>query len=215
MHNKTVDETTNGTGRINSFTLKEIQELDAGCKWTIDGKTFPFQCQGIRVPTLKEVFEAFPETRMVIEIKQTKPSIVKPLADLIRDYKMTEKVLVASFYHRALKEFRRECPEVATSASTLELFKFLIGNTLFKGLAKVPAIDAVQVGIRFFNIPIPFINRRTIQAARDMNIPIQAWTVNGWDDMKKMISAGVDGIITDNPSELLRTLNRHKKQISK
>ena len=34
MHNFTVDQTTDGTGAIREMTLKEIRELDAGCKFS-------------------------------------------------------------------------------------------------------------------------------------------------------------------------------------
>ena len=32
IHDATVDRTTNGTGAVNSFTLAELQQLDAGIK---------------------------------------------------------------------------------------------------------------------------------------------------------------------------------------
>ena len=33
MHDETVDRTTNGTGRVDSYTLKELKQLDAGSKF--------------------------------------------------------------------------------------------------------------------------------------------------------------------------------------
>ena len=48
MHDETVDRTTDGTGDIESMTLAELKQLDAGYDWTPDeGKTFPFRGQGI------------------------------------------------------------------------------------------------------------------------------------------------------------------------
>jgi glycerophosphoryl diester phosphodiesterase len=212
IHNETVNETTDGTGYVDTYTLERLQKLNAGYRWTADGKTFPYRSgdynpRDIRVPTLREVFERFGDRRMVIEIKQTEPSIVKPLGHLIREYGMTEKVLVASFYHGALKELRRAFPEIATSASTVELVKFVALHTILPTLSEIPDTDAIQVGIRFKNILLPFVNSRTVRAARAQNIPIQAWTVNRLDDMRRVIELEVDGIITDYPtclSELLK-----------
>lgn len=59
------------------------------------------------------------------EIKQRRPSVVRAFCELIRDYGMTDKVPVASFWSSTLNEFRRTCPEVATSASTHDAFKIL------------------------------------------------------------------------------------------
>ena len=57
MHDETVDDTTDGTGPLLSFTSAELKELDAGYDWTPDdGQTFPYRGQGITVPTLEEVF---------------------------------------------------------------------------------------------------------------------------------------------------------------
>ena len=53
MHDETVDRTTDGTGEIESMTLAELKQLDAGYSWTPDeGKTFPFRGQGITMTTL-------------------------------------------------------------------------------------------------------------------------------------------------------------------
>jgi glycerophosphoryl diester phosphodiesterase len=212
IHNKTLEETTNSTKLVKRHTLAELKELDAGYRWTADeGKTFPFRRDAskgidIRIPTLEETFRAFPQARMNIEIKQKTPSIAQPLAQMIRKYGMEDKVLIASFSHKALKEFRRECPEVATSASALELFKFVTINTLFPGSGKLPGVDAVQIGYRYFHVPLPFINKRTVRAARRLNLPIHAWTINRLDDMHRMLSLEVDGIITDYPCCLIELL---------
>ena len=84
IHDKTVDRTTNGTGPVNSFTLAELKELDAGYKWTTDGgRTFPFRGKGITVPTLEEVFTGLPNIPINIDIKQIAPSLAAPLQFMI------------------------------------------------------------------------------------------------------------------------------------
>lgn len=209
IHNATVDDTTDGMGRVNDLLFEDLNKLDAGFRWTADGgKTFPFRGRDIRIPKLEEVFQKFGDCRMIIEIKQSKPSIVTALGEMIRRFEMTEKVLVAAMRHRALKDFRRQFPEIATSASWFELLKFVTVNFFFPGLVKLPDVDAVQIGIRFGGIPLPFVNKRTVKAARKLGLPIQPWTVNRVDDMKKMIALGVDGIITDKPQTLIDLLKQ-------
>ena len=69
-HDDTVDRTTNGSGAIRDHTLTELKELDAGYHWSADGgETYPFRGKGMRIPTLEEVLEAFPKTRLNIDIK--------------------------------------------------------------------------------------------------------------------------------------------------
>jgi glycerophosphoryl diester phosphodiesterase len=205
MHNNTVDETTNGTGRINRLLLSDLKKLDAGYRWTANsGKTFPYRAKNIRVATLQEVLERFPDKRMNIEIKQSQPSIVAPLCALIEKHNMSDKVLVASFSNEDLKQFRVKCPKVATSASPDELLKFQFGNNSFVNGVSRP--DCLQVKDRIKAIQI--ITRESVATAHRLNLPIHAWTVNDIDGMKRMIALEVDGIITDYPGPLLALLDR-------
>jgi glycerophosphoryl diester phosphodiesterase len=69
IHDDTVDRTTNGSGRVNDLTLAEAQQLDAAYHYTADkGRSFPLRGKGLRIPTLKEIFQAFPDCRINIEI---------------------------------------------------------------------------------------------------------------------------------------------------
>jgi glycerophosphoryl diester phosphodiesterase len=207
MHNDRVDETTNKTGLISRFRLKDLKKLDAGYRWTADGgKTFPFRGKGITVPTLEEVFKAFPHMRMNIEIKQSEPSLVASLHEMINLHKMTDKVLVASFSHEVLRDFRRNGNGVATSASTQELLEFRLGNNSIVDRPSRP--DALQMKDRFLIVRL--LTERFVERAHHarFNLPVHAWTVNDIDGMRRMTKLGVDGIITDYPGPLLALLGR-------
>ncbi|MBA3440008.1 MAG: glycerophosphodiester phosphodiesterase [Pyrinomonadaceae bacterium] len=207
MHDQTVDRTTDGTGLVNSFTLEELRRLDAGYHWSPDGgRTFPFRGQGIIMPTLEEVFTAFPAMRMNIEMKQTEPSLVKPLCRMIRDFKMPNKVLIASFREEALAEFRHECGEVATSASSNEVRTLLTLNAVSLAAGYSPAAQAVQVPE--YGGGLHVLTRSFIDAAHNRNQQVHAWTINETADMQRIAAMGVDGIITDYPDRLLKLLGR-------
>ena len=45
MHNRTVDETTDGSGPVANYTLEEMQRLDAGYRWGPD--KFPHRGKGL------------------------------------------------------------------------------------------------------------------------------------------------------------------------
>src|SRR5215211_1592756 len=132
MHDEVVDRTTDGTGTIEELTLAELKKLDAAYQWSNDdGKTFPYRGLGIQVPVLEELFDKFPRTRYVIEIKLTQNPIDKPLCDLIRQYNMQGHVMVASFHDDAMQNFRATCPEIATSASRTEVRNFVLLGKVF------------------------------------------------------------------------------------
>jgi glycerophosphoryl diester phosphodiesterase len=210
MHDEKVDRTTDGTGLIEDLTLAELKKLDAAYKWSNDGdKTFPFRGQGIQVPTLRELFEKFPNMRYLIEIKLTQNPIDKPFCDLIREYKMQAKVIVGSFHDVAMAQFRATCPEVATGGSRGEVTKYVILGKVFLGGFVAPQYQALQVPWETSESKgIPIMTARFIREAHAKNLHVEPWTVNDPELMKQYIDWGVDGIITDRPDLMLQVLDR-------
>lgn len=207
MHDSTVDRTTNGSGRINEMTLAEIKALDAGYNWSEDdGKTYPFRGMGITMPTLEEVFTAFPDYRMNIEIKQAEPSIIEPFCQMIRDHQMENQVLVPSFNQESVKEFRQACPEVATSAGESEVIAFFVLSKLFLENIYSPKATALQVPETRSGLTV--LTQRLIDAAHRRNLEVHPWTVDETEDMQRMLDMGVDGIITDRPDLMMELLGR-------
>ncbi len=210
MHDERVDRTTDGTGLIEDLTLADLAKLDAAYQWSKDGgKTFPYRGQGIQVPTLRELFEKFPEKRFLIEIKLTENPINSPLCDLIHDYNMQGKVVVASFHDDAMALFRETCPDIATSASKGEVLPFvLLGKIFFSGWLS-PEYQSLQVPYETSeSYGIPVLTKRFIREAHQKNIHVEPWTVDDPELMKKYIEWGVDGIITDRPDLMIEVLGR-------
>jgi glycerophosphoryl diester phosphodiesterase len=208
MHDEKVDRTTNGTGLIEDLTLPELKQLDAAYQWSTDGdQTFPYRGQDIRVPTLEELFQKFPQMRYVIEIKLTQNPIDKPLCDLIRKHDMQDKVMVASFHDEAMQNFRSTCPEVATSASRGEVTRFVLLGKIFLSGFVAPHYQSIQPPYdpeESLNIPI--MTERFIREAHAKNIKVEPWTVDDPALMKQYIEWGVDGIITDRPDLMIEVL---------
>lgn len=207
FHDESVERTTDGTGRVGSMTLAELKRLDAAYRFSPDGgRSFPLRGSGVTVPTLREVFATHPHMRFNIEPKQAAVPLAAPLCRLIREQGMTERVIVGSFSGTTLGEFRRECPEVATSAATGEVASFLTLNGAGLAASYSPAMQALQVPERAGALRV--LTRDFVEAAHDHNLRVHAWTVNAEGDMRRLIELGVDGIMTDYPDRLLRVLGR-------
>ncbi len=208
MHDEKVDRTTDGSGLIEDLTLAELKGLDAAYQWSNDGgKTFPYRGQGIQVPTLRELFEKFPDMRYVIEIKLTKNPIDVPLCNLIREKNMQEKVVVASFHDDAMATFRATCPEVATSASRGEVTKFVILGKIFLSGWISPQYQSLQVPWeRSESKGIPIMTARFIRESHARHLHVEPWTVDDPALMKQYIQWGVDGIMTDRPDVMMAVL---------
>lgn len=207
MHDDTVDRTTDGSGPIQSFTLKEIQGLDAAYHWSAEGEqTFPYRGQGIGVPTLEEVFATFPDVALNIEIKQEDPPLVEPFCQLIREYEMSNRVLVASFHQETVAAFRKACPEVATSSGEGEVIALFALSKLFLEATYGPEAQAVQVPEHRSGLHV--LTPRFVDAAHGRGLEVHAWTINEAPDMQRLVALGVDGMITDYPDRLMGMLGR-------
>ena len=203
IHDTTVDRTTNGTGAVRDLTLAEIKQFDAGYVFTLDdGATYPYRGQGLTIPTLEELFEAFPGMRLGIEIKQADPiPTAEKFCTTIRQYGMQDHVLVSSFRQPNMDAFREACPEVATSATEGEVRLFFI---LFRlGLVDVltPKYHSLQVPERSGGIHL--LTQGFVNAAHRRGLVVQPWTINELEDLQRILALGVDAINTDNPDRLL------------
>lgn len=206
MHDETVDRTTDGSGALKEMSLHDIQQLDAGYRWSEDSQSYPYRGQGITVPTLEEVFAALPTMPMTIEIKQGTPSITRELCRLIQQYNKQDMVIVGSFDETALAEFRQHCPSVATSAHAGEVRTFVYLN--FAHLTRIwsPQTQAFQVPVEFGDTRI--VTPQFVRNAHARGLGVQVWTVNETAEMAQLLDMGVDGLISDRPDRLLAYLSR-------
>ncbi|CAG0937575.1 glycerophosphoryl diester phosphodiesterase [Thermoflexales bacterium] len=206
MHDQTVDRTTDGSGAIRDLTLAEIKQFDAAYDFSPDGgKSFPYRGQGVRVPTLEELFQTFPDKRFGIEIKQTEPiETAQRFCAAIRQYQVQDQVLVSSFRQENMDAFRQACPEAATSATEDEVKVFYLLNQLGLTRALTPHYSSFQVPEKSGGIQV--LTPQFINAARERNLPIMPWTINEAADLQRLIALGVKGINTDYPDRLLELL---------
>ncbi|HXH31947.1 MAG TPA: glycerophosphodiester phosphodiesterase [Bacteriovoracaceae bacterium] len=207
LHDATVERTTNETGKISDMTLESVKKLDAAYRFSKDGgKTFPFRGKRIVIPTLLEVFAAFPNMNFNIEPKQVVPSITKLLCGLIQQRKMTDKIIVGSFQQAAVEEIRAECPEVATSGTPAEVVKFLMMYQTGIGESYTPPMQALQIPKSWGSLQV--VTEGFISTAHELNVKVHVWTINDPGEMQRLIDMGVDGIMTDYPEKLFRLLGR-------
>jgi len=198
IHDPDVDRTTDGHGAVASMTLSELRSLDAGARFTADGgSTFPFRGCGIRIPTLDEILTRFPNIPVLIEVKES--SAAKPAAEVVRRHGAVDRVILASELSEAME--RSRAANMITGASRRDAVR-LLRRACFGFDAGEVEYRALCVAWRLGVLRVPI--RRMARAARAADVATHVWTVNSEAVAERLWRAGVNGIVTDDPSAMLR-----------
>ncbi|MFW6315399.1 MAG: glycerophosphodiester phosphodiesterase [Desulfohalobiaceae bacterium] len=206
IHDFTVERTTQGLGKVKDLSLEELKMLDAGHSFSPYDRPqeHPYRGQGIKIPTLREVLDRFPNTVLCIEIKPNKPEIADMLAELLQEYDRGNKTIVSSFNHRVLKRMREVLPQVATGASKKEVRRVYFLHRLHLSWLYTPRAEVLQIPEKVHSIQLA--RPSLIQQAQDKGQLVPVWTVNQASSMRKYLDLDVHGIITDRPDLLLQIL---------
>lgn len=207
IHDVTVDRTTNGTGPVAAYTLDELRRLDAGYRFTADGgQTYPFRGKGHTIPTLREVFERFTTQRVNIDLKESTAARERQLWELIRKLGVETRVLVASGdLHEPIVRFRHfSGGRVATSASAKEIRTFVLTHFVRATRLLHPVYDALQVPEVHRGVRV--VSPSMVAAAHQLGLEVHVWTVDEREAMERLLSWGVDGIMSDRPDVLAQVM---------
>ena len=208
IHDPTVDRTTNGHGSVADMTLEEIQKLDAGYHFKDLEGNYSYRGKGVYIPTAEEMFQTFGDMRIEMEIKDDNPperieEMAAKLWALIEKYHMEDKILVASFDQDILDTFNKYAKDrVATCGGKQEVKKFVVFHKFFLRNLYQPKTDSFQIPTADSGFDLT--DQKLINGAHRRGQDISYWTIDDPKEMKKLLDAGADGILTNRPDLLLK-----------
>ena len=207
VHDATVDATTNGTGSVASQTLAELQSLDAGYRFTIEDHQ-PFRGMGLRIPTLREILERFPDALVSLDLKDLGSDIIQPVCELLRNEHAVARSFVGSDGDDQIVELRRRCPDVRSSANLPDaraLWK--AADAVDPAFAPGATIDQppYQAGGR------TIVTHERLAYAHAHGVAVLTWVIDDEKTMKKLVEMGVDGIYTRYPDRLAKIVASYRK----
>jgi glycerophosphoryl diester phosphodiesterase len=202
FHDQFLDRTTNGTGDVHEYTLEQLKQLDAG-SW------FSSKFSDQKIPTLKEVLDLIDgRCQVLIEIKHMDHPHYHDFSDKLVDIIRLEDngfdwVLLQSYEDKYLEEAQIYDDRIQTN-------KMLIGEDSTPLLAfyietKIRLGHGDSKGsLKTLNPEFTTLSPRRIFRMHSRGFKVFTYSVNTRKDMIKMLNMGVDGIITDFPSELVK-----------
>lgn len=179
IHDETIDKMTNGKGAVNTFTLSELKSFLIAEKH--------------QIPTLREVFDLVNKKCFInIELKCRDAQLCVSL--LIEEY-VSEKnwnydhFVVSSFDWIALQEIHNLNPKIPIGVLT--------ETDLHLAVAFAETIKAKAIHPYYH-----LLTEENTQQMQEKGFLVLPWTVNIDEDIQKIKSYKVNGIITDFPDKI-------------
>jgi glycerophosphoryl diester phosphodiesterase len=207
LHDPALERTTDGAGPVATCTWRDLAALDAGCRFTHDGHSFPYRGQGVRLPLLHEVLRGFPEHRFNIEIKQGGRPVVDAVLDVLRGADSLDRVLLAAEHDEIMQTIRDAVDDrVATSMSVGEVIDFVgrLQGDSWSGYA--PRGRALQIPPAHAGIDL--VTAESVAAAHRFGLEMHIWTINDAAEIDRLLDLGVDGVMSDLPGLVADAVRR-------
>ena len=160
-------------------TRQQLQDIDVG-SW------FSPEFSKQRIPTLVEVLEtARGKSGVVIELKYYghDQQLEQRVVDIVEQTGMTDSVAVMSLKYDGIQKIRALRPD------------WPIGLLSLKAIGNLASLDT-----DFLAVSTGMANSGFIRRAHKAGKQVFVWTVNDPVAMSRMMTLGVDGIITDEPA---------------
>lgn len=179
IHDETVNRTTNGKGKVEGFTLEELKSF------VVEGK--------YKIATLQEVLDLL-DANYIFNIELKGTNTAGSVNDIVVDYIKNrgwkkDQFIVSSFEWNELRDFYKLNTKIPIGILTEE--------DPLKAINIARELNAVAIHPYF-----KYLNKKVVDSIHDEGLKVYTWTVNKPEDIKKMIDAGVDAIITDFPERI-------------
>jgi glycerophosphoryl diester phosphodiesterase len=189
IHDDTVDRTTDGSGRVSEFDLKDLRQLDAG-SW------FDQRFAAERIPTLSQVLERLAGRAYInIEIKSharadssLRDRLVQAVVALVKDNGAENRVMVSSFDSKVLAKVKQLHPDMTIA--------YISEHS--------DAVESVfhcrELGVFSFHPDLNHLAADLVRALQAEGVHVFPYNIYRIPEIQKAFDLGVDGLITGDPS---------------
>ncbi len=201
---------------INELTLKEVKTLNAAHCFKQDNE-YIYRNNKQDIPTLKEVFLAFKNTKFLIDIHSTNKKIVFKTIEIVKQFNMQKQIIITSKQKQIISLFKQEEKDWNYAATTVGTRKILYENMFYidsfipedSNLLIIPKSDKDSL----------FLRKRLINFCVQKDKKTWTWifedsknNLSLFDQILKLQSFGVDGIFISSPEKLNNELAIHQEE---
>ncbi len=195
IHDADLRRVAGSRSKVSALDASELKKFDVGA-WK------DVQWAGECVPLLDEVLAQVPPTgRVFLELKGGPDMLPELKRCIARSGLEASRICVIAFEHQLLLQSKKLLPEVEHA--------WVIGRPSFFSFGEVMKA-AASSGLDALDLKASWpLDRARVEKAHRAGLKIYVWTVDDMELARHLAAAGVDGITTNRPALLSKTLH-HK-----
>ncbi|MGA9120622.1 MAG: glycerophosphodiester phosphodiesterase family protein [Bacteroidota bacterium] len=203
FHDRQLRRTTNGRGAVRNRTVDELNRLDAG-SW------FSHRYAGEQIPALITVLAQLPgRVGLNIEVKtdgdrRSASKLASGLAEILRDAAKGRALLVSSFDHSFLRRYRTFDADTPIGVLAMPV----------RDAGVLPSYFARSLGASTYVCSRSSLRKRFVRDAHQHSMRVYVYGVNTSRHLLRPRRFGVDGVISNYPSLMLKLTGRSVHRIS-
>jgi len=202
IHDATLKRTGLSDRLVNQLTAAELSEVDVG-SW-FARKQPDAQFAGEKLPSLAQVFTLFGTNTGVLYVEMKcdageAAALASAVVDGIKEFRMTNRVIVASFDLNAIAEVK----SIEAGIRTAALFEPKLSRPI-STVRSVKMIDTgLDVGADEIALHHTLASRRLTEKARREGLDIVVWTVDDPKWITRARSLDIKALITNDPARMV------------
>jgi glycerophosphoryl diester phosphodiesterase len=146
--------------------------------------------------------------RMNIEAKSADPRLAGELVRVVRETGAVERVCIGSQHDEQGERIRALLPDACHFLPEGAATCHVMAARAEDATGCPDGWDVADLPHRMEGSDIVVVDRRTVEYLHGRGIAVFVWTVDEEADMRELLAAGVDGLMTDRPDVLGRELGR-------
>lgn len=189
IHDARVDRTTNGSGNVCDFTLKQLKELDAG-SW------FSKEFAGQKILTFEEFLEQVSDKNIFlnIEIKDEREIVTEKTIKMLEKYNISKEDFVITSFHPTVTNYAIKKYNLHTQGFPLSYY---------------PEENRPESYDGFYSIGINMndLTKELCDTLQEQNVEPWCWCPDTKEQVEFAIACGSPLATVNNPLPALELLN--------
>lgn len=188
IHDKTIDRTSNGIGKVSDFTYKELLKYDFGNN----------RYKGEKIVKLEDFLKYFNEKKKYIFLEIKEKGYEEEIVKCVKKYN-NEYITIMSFKYDILKKIRNLSSDINLGWLIYDLNDKILQECIDINLNQILATSVC-------------LEENEVKKMHDNNFIVTAWGVLNEIDIKRLKKIGVDRLIYDSGYIAKKTMKDKKNE---